>query len=419
MSFDHCKLNSKLKQLFNRLPLFIACILSVLAARAQTIGYIDTSKVHEFRINPRAALAEEVEADDVLNNVEYIPLETTNKSLFGKIDQLAITNDYYIILDTYSSIVNYHPISSILIFTKTGAFHARIDASLTYLFAIDYLSHEIVISEGVGSFFTRYDFDGKLVKKQAQPFIFNSFVYTPSNLVAYFRNFQIDGSLKPILITNQQKFSNILLCKPDFEFDKVFLPFDTVGNKQLQIRQGNSHYFTTSFPDIYFHLPYKFDFFSLDNDKLTKRFHFVFPLENSLPVDFLTSREFQNKRVQHLNSFPNEFFDMTDFYKTNNTIAFTLFSGRMIKSFLYNLKSNLLTSFSSIKTNSKNVIVPFDKEIVGSDGTVMYSWLRAADFFKGNKSLSTVYEGSSIQLKEFLKNGSARSNPVLIKFKTI
>ena len=47
-----------------------------------------------IRIDP--AHARSGTASQIFEEVNYIPLETTKESLFGKIDQLAVTEDYFI-----------------------------------------------------------------------------------------------------------------------------------------------------------------------------------------------------------------------------------------------------------------------------------------------------------------------------------
>ena len=69
-----------------------------------------------IRIDP--AHARGGTASQIFEKVNFIPLETTKESLFGKIDQLAVTKDYFIILDEQTN--------SILIFKKNGKFHAKI-----------------------------------------------------------------------------------------------------------------------------------------------------------------------------------------------------------------------------------------------------------------------------------------------------
>jgi len=413
------KYRFNLKYFFKKGILMIALILQEAILKAQNVGYVDSSNVQTIRINPKAALTQQVDYEDVINELEYIPLETTNKSAFGTIDQLEITPDYFIILDKSSTFVNFHPKSSILIFTKEGKFHARIDLEWASVFAVDHKSHEIVAPENGGRFLSYFDFNGKLIRKVDQPFLFDSFVFLPGDLIAYFKGFRTDPYQKIISVTDQQKFCNILLCKPNFEINKVFFPFDTTGIKLDQLRQGNLHYFTTSGSEIFVRRPYQFHFFNLEKGQLIDKYHFIFPLENSLPSNFLADKKFKGKWVQHLIEAPDEIFDMSNFYKTPNAIAFTLYNSRMIKSFFYNLKTGALTSLSSIKTDSKNVITSFNREIIGSDGSFLFSWLKANQLFGGNKSSPINYYGSSNQIQEFFKNGKIRDNPILIKFKVI
>ncbi|GAB3927239.1 hypothetical protein [Mucilaginibacter myungsuensis] len=60
------------------------------AGIAQTAGTIDSAKVRELRINPAAALGDVISPADIFDSIAYVPLETTRKALFGKIDQMQV-----------------------------------------------------------------------------------------------------------------------------------------------------------------------------------------------------------------------------------------------------------------------------------------------------------------------------------------
>ena len=385
--------------------------------RSQTLGLVDTAKAQELRINPRAALSEEVEAEEVFSAVSYIPLETTKRSLFGKIDQLEITDNYFIILDNSVSIVNFKVRSSILIFKKNGDFHARIDGDRFGFFSIYPQSKEIVIQDKYHEFLFYYTLEGKLLRKIRQPFSFSSFVYTPDNQIAYFRNFYFNKENETLLKTSLLQSHNVLLCKPDFDFYKVFLPFDTVPMKYTESQSGLK-YFTRSGSETYFHLPYQYEFFSLDNEQLTKRYRLILPSENSLPPNFMTQL-FKGKRWAHIQSFPNQVFSISGFYKTGKNLAFYFSTQKKRDSFFYNVEKNVLTSLSAIKTNPISLIVPFKNKIIASDGELMYTWMNAGAFFSDKRNLHNLYNGSSQVLREFLSRGNLGSNPILISLKVI
>ncbi|RYE36341.1 MAG: 6-bladed beta-propeller, partial [Sphingobacteriales bacterium] len=97
------------------LPIFVISLMST-ASYAQKIIPIDTSKKVTIRVDPANTMGGNV--SEIFASVDYIPLETTSESTFGRIEQLEVTDDRFIILDENTN--------CILIFKKDGKFVAKI-----------------------------------------------------------------------------------------------------------------------------------------------------------------------------------------------------------------------------------------------------------------------------------------------------
>ena len=65
-------------------------------ANAQT-SIIDTSKTKILRVDPKYAIG--VTASQLFDEVTFLPLETSQKSMFGAISQMEVARDCYIIYD--------------------------------------------------------------------------------------------------------------------------------------------------------------------------------------------------------------------------------------------------------------------------------------------------------------------------------
>ena len=70
-----------------------------------------------IRIVPSSCQAE-VGAADLFEEINYVPLETTKKSIFGAIQQLIVTKDHFILSDRETN--------CIFVFFKNGKFCAKI-----------------------------------------------------------------------------------------------------------------------------------------------------------------------------------------------------------------------------------------------------------------------------------------------------
>lgn len=104
-------------------------------------------------------------ASQIFDAIRFIPLETNQQSLFGTINQLEVTDSFFIILDIQSR--------SIILFNRDGRFHTRIksDGSDKYFnyFSIDRTAQTIIVTNNYANGLLVYDFDGRFIKKIPRP----------------------------------------------------------------------------------------------------------------------------------------------------------------------------------------------------------------------------------------------------------
>ncbi|MGJ7033067.1 6-bladed beta-propeller [Niabella hirudinis] len=79
------------------------------------IGYFVCAQPRPVLLDP--AKAKDTTYNSIFDETEFIPLETSRQSVFGVVQQLVVTNQYFIILDTDTD--------AVLFFTKTGKFIAK------------------------------------------------------------------------------------------------------------------------------------------------------------------------------------------------------------------------------------------------------------------------------------------------------
>jgi hypothetical protein len=83
-------------------------MLAPVAAAAQT--------VETLRLDPDNAMGGSV--SQLFDAVEYIPLQTTKESLFGRVDKLIVTREYYFVHDRTTD--------QILLFKKDGKYFSKV-----------------------------------------------------------------------------------------------------------------------------------------------------------------------------------------------------------------------------------------------------------------------------------------------------
>lgn len=162
---------------------------------------IDTSSFLTIPFDPGIAFTDESHtlSTKLFDSVSFIPLETTKESTFSNIDQLEITNDYFIIFDKATS--------SALFFTKDGSFVRKIAGIRTGYFALNRALNQITIRNyDTAKEWRIYDFNGNLVRKANIPFEFGNFIYLDSNRLAYNRTWSHSNGDK--LNGTKYQFSN-------------------------------------------------------------------------------------------------------------------------------------------------------------------------------------------------------------------
>jgi hypothetical protein len=165
MKYRFNKLMNILKKILSATSI---CLIHITFTFAQT-PKIQTTNTRKLRITPHKSSGATV--SQLFGEVNFIPLETTKESLFGKISKLDFVDNRFIIFDadTYS----------VLIFTKNGKFTGKIDAGkmvkqndandLTTKFGgfkIVKVAGENLIQIEKGNYYLYFNLNANFVKKE-------------------------------------------------------------------------------------------------------------------------------------------------------------------------------------------------------------------------------------------------------------
>ncbi|MBC7758725.1 MAG: 6-bladed beta-propeller [Phormidesmis sp. FL-bin-119] len=376
----------------------------------------DTTALHEIRINPKTALAQEVFAEDAFNSVEYFPLQTTKQSLFGTIDQLEITPEYFFILEKNHRQVNYNVNSAVLIFKRSGAFHTKIITVECFSFAINRFSNEIVVIDYRTQSNLVYNYNGKLIRTDKRDFFSAALEYTsPSTIMAYKNYISDDINIKARSI----EFGNLVLTDTLFKPLKAFLPFDTLKIFRQEINAGTTRFFSRSGEKLYFHTPYFSEIYEIKDNQLYPQYKFILPLVNSLPQGFGNNQMFYKQRLAHIDKHPEQVYDITNFFESDDMLTFKLYSQKTRNSFLYSLKTGNLIDLQSVEPDNKLLSVPLSEDILSSDGKSLITFAKASsilDHERKRKSERNPANHSSA-IGKIIETGSMEVNPILIFLK--
>jgi hypothetical protein len=399
----------------------IICLLvaRAICADAQKVIKVDSTHCETLHIDPSNASGGNVA--DVFEKLNYIPLETTPESLFGRISQLEIVDNYYIILDESTG--------CIVIFNKDGKYHAKIKCkgkSTPYKFYVNRWTKQIVYSNDYYSTLIYCDFDGKQIKTEDEMVKDNnpmSFKFIgPTKLVSrdmYRDNDATSKDFKP--------YTRSLLQYQDGKkiYAMAFNYTEAKGKKESTHKGDQLSYFgsdTTLFYSEYFN--YRVN--TITPNTITRTYQFVFPLSMTLPSDFNTNAAYDVGLNDYLNSHKELIYCINNFYKGGNNLLFEASNrdyNSKNRSLIYNLKSGTLVSFEHITPDDMSFFLPiyggdFDNQgIQAFDGEYAYTSIPSITMFKANDDNKDKKVKYNPVLADYFSKGTKRDNPVIVQFK--
>jgi hypothetical protein len=366
----------------------------------------------EIRISPRVALGERISDQDVFKEIKFLPLETTKESVIGDIDQMETTDSLLIVLCKNAEMINNRWQSKIAIFNKHGKFIGKIDQIRTSLFTLDTLNKQIIVFDnGRSRSLLFYSYTGKLLKKQLRQFDFTDF-FVFNNSVAYFRNFEKDPSEKLVKEGTDVSHNNLIILNTGDQLVNKYFAYDTTAISNADALQFG-RFFSYSKSNVYFAKPFTYNIYNVNFDKLSEAYQFVFPLENSLPVDFDTNKLYHRKRFDYLKKNPSTIFSINNFYKMQSNLIFKLTSLNFAESFIFNVDDNSLISLSAIEPPKDFSELNLFNNILACDGKSFYSYVDANSI--KNKVGKINDPRWSKELELILKSKEKIINPVIIQ----
>lgn len=403
----------------------ILCILFYGHAMAQD-SKIDSSKMVTLRIDPSSARGSTV--SQFFDEVNFIPLETTKESLFGSISQLKMTNDNYFVFDWETK--------AVLIFTKTGKYVAKVNASKIekdpdvkdnqafYGFNLKTEDGKTLIQIESGKKLHFFDLTGKLVRKT---------VIDTADKYANYKKFSDGTVIDQNYLEKKDKDStyyHLSLVKDKKRVESYF-PYRTGDYKNDDGWHGGSIYDYGN-PDEFLYIKnYQYNIYKLTSKSLSLAYQIFFPAANSLPMDYGTNPVYKGKRYEYFERNRDLFYEMANSYLHGDNLYFQVrnwnWSRDEKKAFIYNLKSTELTSLADIEPDSSSQFLPITDLTSQYDFTnhgfhvvtpdyfyTSYSSLTMFTFKEQNDEKNRKYNAA---LTEYFKTQNRKSNPVIIQLK--
>jgi hypothetical protein len=373
-------------------------------------------------------------ASKYFSEVEFIPLETTKESLFGEIDHLEITDQYYIVYDNATD--------AILFFEKNGKYHHKFtnfkfDRVLklspnplhpqgsVISFTVDPIKKWLYIQSTFESdYMYIYDYEGKRKGKFRLPADMTDFSLLSDGSFYYrlsrpSRRDRAGKSHPPYELAYRKDTTSPL--------NYVF-PVDTTKMASADDINGHPHYLfgftgdsTCMFtPDI------DYNIYELNAGGIKNQYQILFPQQVSLPVNFATDPAYYKKWDAYMKEH-KVIGGILGAYKSGNNLLLifampvTDYAKAGFYYELYNLKSSRLIALNNISPDAKSfqlpVSHPMRSGILACGNDNLYFSYPSNIMFGFRDSFGDKPPAFSAKLVNYFKTQDRKSNPVLLRLK--
>jgi hypothetical protein len=421
-----------MRSLFIVIKLIISYCLFIVAATpvlAQKVIKVDSSHVKTLRIDPSNAVGGV--ASDFFAEVNYIPLETTNESLFGSISKLEITEDYYIILDQ-----NTH---CVLIFTRAGKFHTKIkssEKSPIWDFSVNKWAKQIIFSRDRYKTLTYCDYDGKVVNtvKLGGEFAkdeignFGLDLFAPDKGITINWYHATDSTSK-----DYKTYAKSLIIYAN-DKHKVYaqgLPFKKPVGKIEYAYTGLGPLTSFGVDTAYFYSnTFDYSIYTVTPNSINFTYKFIFPMYASLPNDFMTNTLYADKKMEWVEKNRDIIYGLGNFFRTGNNLVFKTFSengyNNKEDNLIYNLKTGTTIAYKHIQQDERSYFMPIydqtgwtfnNRGILACTGGCIYTSVSAVGMYKAYNDNAEQKVKYPPALAEYFKKGSIKDNPAILQLK--
>jgi len=379
-----------------------------------------------LRIDPSLAIGGKL--SEIFDSISYTPLETIPESVFGKIDQLEITDDYYVILD--------YDTNSILFFFKNGRFHCKIKGNAIARTSRPFGIAQFAVNRQRKELFFKldsvtmgvYDFNGeKLREQKSLPSYYHAVasddvqIYSaqefPKDTVAESTTYELKWVRNDRVIRTDLPYP----VKPS-----TFIPGD-------MIRSMDSHFYHSgSDTTFYYTKPYDYTVYQVGPASCTPVYSFIIPAGISLPADFSSSLTYKGHRVEYImRGRKGVVFVISHVYQVGHLLFFELetLGDNRNSSLIYNLNSGLLIGINHIEPDTSNHLLPVfhnqgsvtfafsSRNFLTADSSCIYTSASAIDMLSVPNIRADQGLKNNPPLYNYFRHVVRTDNPVIIRLR--
>lgn len=372
----------------------------------------------------------------IFDEIKYIPLETKRESLFGRINQLIVTEKYFVILDNDTE--------AIYFFNEEGKFVRKFKNRGYNIRSIRFdKNRNALLITGINKNFSPFQKD---VQAALDNPVSNSSVKYARAIyydlddgsfgnIEVVKNFDIVLANPYIFNRNQWVYSYIYANKnwpeaQDYELkvsdghntQATYFPYN---RKTSSIYYGNpesiSFYKTAQDSTLLFTRPFNYHIYQLTPDSVKELYTVVLPAANTIPTTFF-SETFSSRTALEDYKTKNSGFawGVNNVIDLDRYLFFSLdfFRSFRERNFIFEKKSAQFFNLSKLTADSTNAFLPVTGySIQYSDKDYLYSSTSSTAMFQNKNSNQKRNPAYDARMKRYFEEGKTDDNPVIIVLK--
>lgn len=382
------------------------------------------------------SIATGIPQSKIFDEVNYIPLETKRESLFGRINQLIVTEKYFVILDNDTD--------AIYFFDKKGKFIKKYKNRGYDIRSIRYnKNRDALFIAGVNKNFSPYQKD---IQAALDNPVSNSSVKYARAIYYYLddvkeenievvKNLDIVLAYPHIFNKDQWVYSYIYANKSwpdtsDYELkvsdgSKTIATYFPYNRKTSSIYYGNPERisFHRSFDDatVLFTRPFNYSIYQLTPDSVKELYNIVLPAANTVPPSFF-SENFGSRSALEDYKMKNSGFawGIDNVVDHNRYLFFSLdfFRSYRERNFIFDKNTNQFFNLNKLNADSVNAFLPvMGYSIQSADQDYLYSSVSSASMFQNRDANQRRSPKYNDVVKHYFEEGKNDDNPVIIVLK--
>jgi len=359
---------------------------------------------------------ENLTAEDIFAQIEFIPLETNRTSLFANIDDIIILSDRYIILDTETN--------AVLLFEKSGKFIGKFDAQYNgedikfSQIILDAKSEEILVKDTNSFHIIIFGKDGAIRRVKTEDSDYYTFTIRENGDIVFFNHYLPDkkyaGNRSSAFLL-EVKDTTTMTTKHEL------LPYNTKAIQKDELVNNLKNFYRLG--DT-FHLVIsgELKYYTLDEDNSIAKGRFI-KLDGishfQTPTDFLSNTKYFGKRRDFLKKKPELYHNIRAMYSNKGGTIYVVANNKSYRNIVHAHKNPPIFAEDLSYSMDFFGLPPIPLFVIGSDGECFYSFYTSKAFLETINKLpnrSSLLESNSV-IREIYKQQNLLSNPILVRFK--